>query len=116
MPSMSALYSEWHLVSFFFDVCMAFVSFFPPSLPPAVFLEYKNIGETEKGHVRSQKKSKLPLTNLNYTALTVFTDWSLFVVVVWCRAQRLYRGWCDWYHMKDGVVWASEHRYHSGES
>lgn len=90
-----------------------------PSLPPAVSLESQNIGETEKGYVHSQKKFNLPLFELYCTdSAIVFTDWSLFIVVVVVRysAQRVYRGRHDWYHMKDGVVWGSEHRYHSGES
>lgn len=61
-------------------------------------------------HRRNQK----PPDNIALT-LVVFTDWSLFVVVVVVRyrAQRLYRRLCDWYHMKEVVVRATEYRHYS---
>lgn len=117
MPSMRALCSEWCLVSFFLW-CLALVIPVSFSLSPSCGLcriqkTFVKLRRDTLIHRRNQSAPRQYCIDISIA----FTDWSLFVVVVlvvlWYRAQRLYRRLCDWYHMKGVVVRATEYRHYS---
>lgn len=109
---MRALCSVWYLVSFFLW-SLAFVSmFFFLPLSLLLLLHTKTSVKLRWDTVIQWRNSSTPKS----VALTLvaFTAWTLFVVVVlWCRAQRLYHRLCGCSHMKDAVVWAVKHRHYS---
>lgn len=88
------------------------------SLPLSLLLSLQNTKtfvKLRRDMLIHRRNRSAPLTIFHYTAstLVVFTDWRLFVVVGRYRSQRLFRRLCDWYHMKEVFVWATEYRHYS---
>lgn len=110
MPSVRAFRIVF---GFFFLWCLAFVFPVSLSLSPSCCLcrIQKHLWNWEETRSFTEE-IEAPPDNIAST-LVVFTDWRLFVVVGRHRSQRLFRRPCDWYHMKEVFVWATEYRHYS---